>query len=460
MSRSTHRIAKSRGIVRSYLWVIILVTVLTAGAAGATVMARPKMYVGAAQVVVYPDAARGGGTVAPDMGTEREVANSGLVSAAAAKAMGIGVTEATKALSVSVPVDAQVLQFKYSSANRSRALAGAAAFTDAYVDYRNKGRSAKLAEVISPATVPTEPEAANMPLIIGLGLVLGLMLGIGFAFVWDRVRGRLRGAADVTRQTGLDVLAQVPIVKQQFPLAPQVGPSTPAREVFGYLAAHLTTLTTRGKGASLLITSPSQGAGKTTVAAQLAIAMAATGKEVVLIGGDLRHPDLHLLFGLPLTPGLTDVLADSSKLERSVQSTEFVNLRVLPGGTPRVGAWFNVEDLELLLQALSKHSFVIVDAPTAIGATESAVLAGRTDFTLLVVDGQRGSRATAAEAVSALTGVGGNLIGCVTNTPRSRRFKRKTVPASFEPHHGPGNARGAGEPVGGGTVAKSEHVGH
>ena len=117
------------------------------------------------------------------------------------------------------------------------------------VDYRNKGRSAKLAEVISPATVPTEPEAANLPLIIGLGLVLGLMLGIGFAFVWDRVRGRLRGAADVKRQTGLEVLAQVPVVKQQFPLAPQIGPSTPAREVFGYLAAHLTTLTTRGKGA-------------------------------------------------------------------------------------------------------------------------------------------------------------------------------------------------------------------
>jgi Mrp family chromosome partitioning ATPase len=460
MSGSKHRTAKSRGIVRSYLWVIILVTLLTAGAAAATVMSRPQLYVGAAQVVVYPDAARGGGAVAPDMGTEREVANSGIVSTAAAKALGIGVTEATKALSVTVPVDAHVLQFKYSSANRSHALAGAAAFTTAYVDYRNADRKTKLAEVISPATVPTEPEAANLPLIVGLGLVLGLMLGIGFAFVWDRARGRLRGAADITRQTGLPVLAQVPMVKQRFPLLPEAGPATPEREVFGYLAAHLTTLTTRGKGASLLITSPSLGAGKTTVAAQLAIAMAATGKEVVLIGGDLRHPDLHLLFGLPLTPGLTDVLADSSKLERSVQATEFVNLRVLPGGTPRVGAWFNVEDLELLLQALAKHSFVIVDAPTAIGATESAVLAGRTDFTLLVVDGQRGSRETAAEAVSALNGVGGNLIGCVTNSPRPRRFKRKTVPASIEARRVRENPPAGGHPVGDGTSAKSEHVGH
>jgi Mrp family chromosome partitioning ATPase len=353
-----------------------------------------------------------------------------------------------------------VLVFRYSASGSAAALAGASAFTRAYVDYRNTGRASKLAEVISPATVPTEPQQPNLPLVIGLGLILGLLLGIGFAFVWDRVRGRLLGATDVARQTGLPVLAEIPAVPSQLPLGGKTGLPSQSREIFGYLAAHFSSLIPRGKGASVLVTSPSAGAGRTTVAAQLAIAMAATGKEVVLIGGDLRHPDLHLLFGLPLTPGLTDVLADSSKLERSVQSTEFVNLRVLPGGTPRVGAWFNVEDLELLLQALSKHSFVIVDAPTAIGATESAVLAGRTDFTLLVVDGQRGSRALAAEAVSALTGVGGNLIGCVTNTPRSRRFKRKTVPASFEPHSGRGSTRGEGDPVGDGPVAKSEHVGH
>ncbi len=119
------------------------------------------MYVGTAQVVVYPDAPVGGGAVPPDMGTEREVANSGLVSVAAAKVMGMRRHRGHQGLSVSVPVDAHVLQFKYSSSNRSQALAGAAAFTDAYVDYRNKDRTTKLAEVISPATVPTEPEAGE-----------------------------------------------------------------------------------------------------------------------------------------------------------------------------------------------------------------------------------------------------------------------------------------------------------
>jgi Mrp family chromosome partitioning ATPase len=456
MSVSSQQPLMARGIVRSYLWVIIAVTLLTAVAAGATMIARPKLYVANAQVVVYSDSSKGAGTVPPDMGTEREVANSGIVAIVAAKAMNSPVDDATKGLSVSVPVDANVLQFKYSAATRSEALAGAVAFTSSYIDYRNRARTSKLAEVISPATVPTEPNQPNLPLVIGLGLVLGAMLGVGFAFVWDRVRGRFRDAADVARQTCLPVLAEIPAARQTVPLEPANGPSTPSREVYGYLAAQLTTWLTRGSGASLLVTSPTPGAGKTTVAARVAIAMAATGKEVVLIGGDLRHPDLHQFFGLPLTPGLTDVLSDSTKLDRAIHPTEFVNLRVLPGGMPRTGAWLNVEDLQLLLQGLSKTAFVVVDAPTAVGSAESAVLAGRTDFTLLVVDSQRGTRASAAAAVTALSGVGANLVGCVTNKPRPPHLRRGVPKVRPIQPAVPDQAdREPAEPV-----TKSEHVGH
>jgi capsular exopolysaccharide synthesis family protein len=357
------------------------------------------------------------------MGTELEGAKSGIVATAAAKAMGGDTADATRGLSVSVPAAANVLVFKYSGATSAKALSGAVSFTNAYVDHRNKGRSVKLAEVISPATMPEVPQQANLPLVIGVGLILGAMLGIGFAFVWDRVRGRLRGSGDVSRQTGLSVLAEIPTLRQRFPLVPATAPPSPSREVFGYLAAHITTLTTRGVGASVLVTSPSTGAGKTTVAAQLAIAMAATGEEVVLIGGDLRHPDLHTLFGLPLTPGLTDVLADSTKLERAVQATGFDDLHVLPSGTPRIGSRFNMEDLELLIHTLSKRAFVVIDAPTAIESADAALLAGRTDFVVLVVDAQRGTRSAAVDAVAAMAGVGGNLIGCVMNAPRSRWFR-------------------------------------
>ncbi|TDO48556.1 Mrp family chromosome partitioning ATPase [Kribbella sp. VKM Ac-2527] len=423
MSRFAQRMPGSRGIVLSYLWVIVAVTLLTVVAAGATALTRPAEYRATAQVVVHADTSQNSAAI-PDMGTEREVANSGIVAATAAKTLATDVTTATKGLSVTVPVDAKVLVFKYSAPTQVEALRGATAFTRAYVDYRNLRRSTRLAEVISPATVPDKPQQANLALVIGVGLVLGLMLGIGFVFVWDRVRGRLRGAADVERQTGLGVLAHVPAVReQQLPLTPANALPSPSREVFGYLVAHFSTLTTRGKGASVLVTSPSAGAGRTTVAARLAIAMAATGRDVVLIGGDLGLPDVHTLFGLPLIPGLTDVLADSAKQERAVQATAFVDLRVLPSGTPRTSGWFNAEDLELLIQGLSKRAFVVIDGPVA-GSADAALLAGRTDHVLLVVDAQRGTRSAAAEAVAALSGVGGNLVGCVTTAPHPRKFLR------------------------------------
>jgi len=427
MSRNSLTGPASRGIVLSYLWLIVAVTLLTTAAAGAVVATRPQKFVASSQLVVYSDPTKGAAATAPDMGTEREVASSGIVATNAARSLGTSVDAASAGLSVSVPVGANVLQLEYAAPTAARALAGADAFTRAYVTYRNNSRATKIAEVISPPRVPNEPSKPNLPLVLGLGLVRGAILGVGLAFVWDRVRGRLRGAADVSRQTGLPVLAQIPTVRQQVPLTLQIGAASVAVETFGYLAAHLTTLTTRDKGASVLVTSASPGAGKTTVAAGLAIALAATGKEVVLIEGDVRHPGLHTLFGLSRTPGLTDVLADSSKLEPALVPTPFADLRVLPGGSPRPGSSFNAEDLELLIQTLAQHAFVVVDAPTTLGSAESAMLAGRTQFALLVVDLRRDSRSAAAAAVAALSGVGGNLIGCVTNAPRGRWLERTGV---------------------------------
>jgi len=422
MSRNSLTGPASRGIILSYLWLIVAVTLLTTAAAGAIVATRPQNFVASSQLVVYPGPRIA--ATAPDMGTEREVAQSGVVATTAASSLGTSVEAASAGLSVSVPVDANVLRLEYAAPTAERALAGANAFTQAYLTYRNNNKATASAAVISPPRLPDEPNKPNLPLVLGLGLVLGAMLGVGLAFVWDRVRGRLRGAADVSRQTALPVLAQIPTVRQQVPLTPETGAASMAVETFGYLAAHLTTLTTRGKGASVIVTSASPGAGKTTVAAGLAIALAATGKEVVLIEGDVLHPDLHTLFGLSRTPGLTDVLADSSKLESALVPTPFADLHVLPGGSPRPGSSFNAEDLELLIQGLSQHAFVVVDAPTALGSAESALLAGRTQFALLVVDLRRDSRSAAAAAVAALSGVGGNPIGCVTNAPRERWHER------------------------------------
>lgn len=419
MRRMTLSRPGSRGFIRTYLRMIIFLTVLTvAGAVGASVT-KPTSYVSNSQVVVYPDPARLNSAGEPDMGTQRTVASSGVVTNAAAQIMHTSPGEALRGLSVSVPVDANVLQFSYAAPTAERARAGVAAFTKAYVDYRNKNRKVRLADIITQPVTPDLPTQPNLPLVIGLGLVLGAMIGAAFAFVWDRARGRLRDHGDVTRTTGLAVLADVPTIVQPLPLRPEAGPPGPLSEVFGYLAAQLTTLPARGRGACFVVTSPSRGSGSTTVASRLAIALAGTGKEVVLIGGDLRRPTVHTLFDAEESPGLTDVLADSSALDRALVPTEFDGLRLLPGGRPPAGAapWFNVEDLELLIGNLSTRAMVVIDTPAVTDAAEAALLAGRSDFVLVVIDARKGRRSSAAAAVAALKSAGGNPIGCVLNAP-------------------------------------------
>lgn len=456
MSRLTLSRPGSRGFVRSYLWTILAVTLLTTGAAVAAALARPAEYVAMSQVVVYADATRSGPTGQPDMGTERELATSGVVAREAANALRTSPGAALDGLNVSVPVDANVLQFGYSAPTAERARAGAAAFTQAYVEYRNKDRKTPLAEVITPPVAPDLPEQPNLALVIGLGVVLGGMLGVAVAYLWDRVRDRLRDHSDITRQTELPVLASLPTVVQQLPVEPAPGPPAAFKEVFGYLAAHLTSLPDRGRGASIVVTSPSQGAGKTTVAAHLAIALAAAGKEVVLVGGDTRRPTVHTWFGMPWTPGLTDVLAGLSALERALVDTRFHGLRLLPTGRPGAPG-FDIEDIELLIGSLATRAFVVIDAPSATDAADAALLASRTDFVVLVIDAQRGSRSDAAGAVAALKNVGGNLIGCVANAPHRRWYSRKlkSGPAATPAEGQPTEGEPVDEPP---ALAKPDHV--
>ena len=446
MSRYSLSRRSSRGFIRTYFWMILSLTALTIVAAVAVTLSKPIEYVATSQVLVSADPARTNSNGQPDMGTERALASSGVVTNAAAARLNISPGAALTGLSVSVPVDANVLNFAYSAPTAVQARTRVAAFTSAYVNFRNAGRKVKLAEVITQPVTPDLPNKPNLPVVIGLGLVLGALIGIGFAFVWDKVRGRLRDEGDVVRQTGLPVLTSVPRAAQSLPLRRETGPPGPLSEVFGYLAAQVSTLPDRGRGSCLVLTSPSRRAGTTTVAAGLAIALAGTGKDVVLIGGDLRHPTVHTLFGAAVSPGLTDVLADSKALTRSLVATEFEGLRLLPGGAVPVGGRpsFNVEDLDLLIGTLSKRATVVIDTAAVTQASETALLAGRSDFVLLVVDARRGRRADAAAAVEALKSAGGNPVGCVLNAPvRSSAIVRglSGLPGVAKPERAPAAAQ-------------------
>jgi uncharacterized protein involved in exopolysaccharide biosynthesis len=148
-------------LLRTYAWLIVTMTVVTILTATALVTLRPTMYTSSGKVNVT--AAPSAGTPVPvDMGTEREIALSGDVAALAAEQLGRPSDTAANGLSVSVPIEGEVLTISYSAASPREALAGATAFAQAYIDYRNEsGPPAPMASIITYPTLPTEPIGTN-----------------------------------------------------------------------------------------------------------------------------------------------------------------------------------------------------------------------------------------------------------------------------------------------------------
>jgi capsular exopolysaccharide synthesis family protein len=167
-----------------------------------------------------------------------------------------------------------------------------------------------------------------------------------------------------------------------------------------------------------VITSTVPGEGKTTVAASLAAAIAQTGRQVVVVDGDLRQPTLHLVFDLPNQAGLSDVLKGDASLCATTQHSAIDGLHVLTSGpvpadpTPMLGSPKMAAVIE---QLAARYDRIIVDTPSLQTAADATILAALVDGVLLVV-GRGKARAEGVQtAQSHVEDIGARSIGVVVN---------------------------------------------
>ena len=140
------------------------------------------------------------------------------------------------------------------------------------------------------------------------------------------------------------------------------------------------------------VTSPSPGDGKSTTAANLAIALAQIGKRVLLVDCDMRLPTVASSFRIALTPGLSDFLVGQAKIEECVRQTDTPNLSVVPAGNipPDSTGLLEARQIEHLFTAFRKIcDFVIVDLPPVTSVPDAAILSKYLDGYLLVVRQER-----------------------------------------------------------------------
>ena len=424
-------------LLRTYAWMVLAVAGITVLSALLLTAARPTTFTASARVVINPDVTESGAPVTPTMGTERDVVMSGLVASRAAAQLGIPEEQTLSSLSVSVPVDTAVLVISYTADTAQEAFRGAQVFSTAYVTYRNSHSRVPVAELTTPATPPTRATPHNYLLIGGLATIFGLLVGVGCALLWDRVADRLRSVRDLETHTGLPVLASIPHVRHGTTPTGLVDPDETA-EAVGVLTVRLTSLMER-RGMSLMLTGASPGAGTSTVAAQIAVALARMGKPVVLVCANVRTPILRTWFEVSSTPGFTEVVTGVAKAEKALHDTEVPGLRLVPSGAAfdADAVTWRLDEVHNVIGELSGDAIVVIDAPPAGEGAHAGLLAYAVDHIVVVADLAGGRRSEAERAVVALDHARDKIIGCVANmadhSRRSRAARREAAVPATDP---------------------------
>lgn len=427
----------------SMLWIMLTTLVVTAAAAVYS-YTRPALYTAHSDVLVQPRLfSNQSQPITPDMDTELAVGMSGAVQAIAAKSRGVSVDHVASGWQASVPANTHILRFSHTARDPSVAADFADAAAAAYVSYwqqRTPSSRDTRTGVITEASVPRSPSTPDHFLDLLAAVLVGLALGVGTAYVWDRTDDRLRSVRDLEDASGASVLGVIPGVKDPVAeprsyLVLLTDPHGELARAYRELRARFLHVVMRHRGKVLLATSPS-AADSAVVAANLAVSLTEAGHTVSLISVDVMDERLNELFDLPNEPGLVDVVRDSFRPGQALRATSVPGLSVLPAGSNRSDHGFLLVEnaVPTVLGALALEAdFVIVVAPPVLSAPDSGVLAEFVDLVLLVADAKCTTRRDVVEARRQLTMVESKVIGWVLQNvgrPQPARVPKAPQPTA------------------------------
>lgn len=282
------------------------------------------------------------------------------------------------------------------------------------------------AELVQRAEVPTSPSAPRPVRNLVLGCILGLMLGVAMALLLDRVDRRFKDPEEIEELFGRPILAVIPKSKA---IQSAPGPKAPLPPVetdaFRMLRASRRYFEVDQEVRSLLITSAAPGDGKSTVAWNLAAAEAATGRRVVLIEADLRHPVLTSRYGID-GKGLSGVLVGEEPHTAVVanvpvqwsQDGDGPTMDVMPAGVipPNPSDLLESERMGLVIRLAEEiYDLVVIDTPPTSVVSDAIPLLTQVGGVMIVVRLDKTPREACVHLHNQLENLGAPLLGLVVN---------------------------------------------
>ncbi len=284
-------------------------------------------------------------------------------------------------------------------------------------------------QVLAPATrgIQIEP---NFQKTMIMGSILGALVGLGLGFLVEAADKSFRSPDDISQTLRLPIVGISPQIQlgrrdRNNPVDPAIvtihRPRSQSAEAFRGLRTYLMAAA-RGEGHKIvLLTSPEPGDGKSTMSANLAVALAQSGKSVLLIDADMRRPTVKRLFGLKGTVGLSALLDETSlDASEAIESVSFegTTLDIMTSGECPFdpGERLMSPRMENLLTMLrDRYEWIIIDSPPVLAVTDSATLSRIVDGVILVVRMNGRTRMGAIRAAETLRTLGASVLGIIAN---------------------------------------------
>lgn len=370
------------------------------------------------------------------VGSYAKLAYSDTVLVPAVKAAGLNMTLGQAKSAISTQIIPETVMFTVSAKDRdpdaakrfsnevSRSMIdGVAALTKPSGD----GPPISKLTIVTPATLNPEPASPTTMMNVTMAAFGGLLAGVAAALGRERLNNKVRDERDIQKVASLRPLGHIPHDNTlRAGLTMDFGVPAIAAGAFRHLSTALSVACSDRSPATILVTSPREGEGKSTVALNLAAAFAASGKTVVLVDADIGNPVPARRAGHGEAPGLADVIhSDVAPLQLSAMAMD--SLKVIGAGRMR-----DKDPADLLAssacgkyfkQLTETFDYVIVDSPSLLDGPEAEAVARWADGVLLVTRRGKSKLSDCYASVTQLSDVGAEVVGVVLNDvspPRER----------------------------------------
>ncbi|MBU1693750.1 MAG: polysaccharide biosynthesis tyrosine autokinase [Verrucomicrobia bacterium] len=294
-------------------------------------------------------------------------------------------------------------------------------------------------EFVEEAAVPRVPVRPDKGRLMLMSLLLALAAGVGAAFLREYLDQTIRSPDDLEMRLGLTVLGFVPRIKPDrksgkkhvaWPLISEAEFQSSLMESYRHIRTNLFLSGHAQSRKALLITSAGPGDGKTTVACNLALSIAQSGKRVLLVDADFRRPRVHRAFNLENASGLSNLLTGEKTLDQCVQKSlrdmdVIDRLDILATGPTPPNPTELLESgatRQLLESWRERYDRIVLDTTPVLFVSDASILGSMVDGVILVVRPMEHPRAHALRAKHQLEKVHARLIGGILNGVQVHRM--------------------------------------